>query len=67
MNRHTHAQTALKWTAGALGLATGAYATFVGLTWLRYGHPAAASAEDADPLLDRFMPVYAEWRARLKS
>ena len=47
-------RTALKWTAGAIG----AYASYVGVTWLRYGHPAPASAEDADPLLDEFMPVY---------
>ncbi len=51
-------RSALKWTVGALGVATGAYATWVGSTWLRYGHPAAASAEDADPLLDHVMPIY---------
>jgi len=49
---------AWKWTAGPLGLAAGAYAGYVGVTWLRYGHPAPATADDADPLLDRFMPVY---------
>jgi hypothetical protein len=50
--------TTLKWMAGALGLAAGAYAGYVGVTWLRYGRPAHARAEDLDPLLDRFMPVY---------
>lgn len=55
MNRH--ARTALKWTARALVVAAGAYAGYVGLTWLRYGHAAQASP-DADPLLDRFLPVY---------
>ena len=58
MAKNSSFRTALKWTAGALGLATGAYATYVGLTWLRYGHPAASTADDADPLLDRFVPVY---------
>ena len=58
MARNTSFRTALMWTAGALGLATGAYATYVGMTWLRYGHPAASTADDADPLLDRFVPVY---------
>jgi hypothetical protein len=53
-----HLRSALKWTAGAVGVAAGAYAGYVGVTWLRYGHPAPASADDADPLLDRFMPVY---------
>jgi hypothetical protein len=51
-------RTALKWVAGALGVATGAYASYVGVTWFRYGHSAPASADDADPLLDQFMPVY---------
>jgi hypothetical protein len=58
MDRHARVQTALKWAAGGLGLATGAYATYVAATWLRYGRPAPAAAEDADPLLDQFMPVY---------
>ena len=58
MSRSTHMRSALKWTAGALGVAAGAYAGYVGVTWLRYGHPAPARADDADPLLDRFMPTY---------
>jgi hypothetical protein len=58
MSRNSRVQRALKWTAGALGLATGAYASYVGVTWLRYGHPASPRAGDADPLLDRFMPTY---------
>ncbi|MGE5245289.1 MAG: hypothetical protein ACM3SQ_13750 [Betaproteobacteria bacterium] len=48
----------MTWTAGALGVAAGAYASYVGVTWLRYGRPAPANAEDADPLLDHVMPVY---------
>jgi hypothetical protein len=48
----------LSWTAGVLGLATGAYASYAGMTWLRYGRPAAANADAADPLLDQFMPIY---------
>jgi hypothetical protein len=51
-------RSAVKWAAGALGVAAGAYAGYVGMTWLRYGHPAPAAADDVDPLLDRFMPVY---------
>ena len=34
-----------------------AYASYVGMTWLRYGRPAPAGADDVDPLLDQFMPV----------
>jgi hypothetical protein len=51
-------RSGLEWAAGALGVAAGAYATYVATTWLRYGRPAPARAEDADPLLDRFMPTY---------
>src|SRR5947207_3726981 len=58
MQTQTQIRTAVKWAAGALGAAAGAYATWVGLTWLRYGQPAASDAKEADPLLDRFMPVY---------
>ena len=43
---------------GALGIAAGAYVAYAGVTWLRYGRPAPADAEDADPLLDHVMPVY---------
>jgi len=29
----------------------------LGAAWLRYGHPAPASGDDVDPLLDQFMPA----------
>jgi hypothetical protein len=58
MRSDTRLETALKWTAGALGVGAGAYATSVGVTWLRYGHPAPPGAEDADSLLDQFIPDY---------
>ena len=54
----TQIRKALKAAAGALGVLTGAYASYVGMAWLRYGHPAAAGADDVDPLLDQFMPVW---------
>jgi hypothetical protein len=53
-----HVRNALTWTAGALGVAAGTYAGYAAVTWLRYGHPAPATAGDVDPLLDQFMPVY---------
>jgi hypothetical protein len=28
------------------------------VTWLKYGKPSLPNAEDADPLLDQFIPVY---------
>jgi hypothetical protein len=58
MGRNGRIRSVLRWTAGALGLATGAYAGYVGVTWFRYGRPSALSTKDADPLLDRFMPTY---------
>jgi len=45
----------------AAGIVFGAlsYATYVAVTWTRYGHgKRPARPEDADPLLDRFMPTY---------
>jgi hypothetical protein len=51
-------RTRVKWAVGVLGLAAGAYASYVGVTWLRYGEPAPSRPEDVDPLLDRFIPVY---------
>jgi hypothetical protein len=58
MRKNIHLGTAMKWAAGALGIAAGTYATWVGLTWLRYGQPARGDADNADLLLDQFMPVY---------
>jgi hypothetical protein len=58
MNDHTHVRAVLKWTAAALGVAAGTYAGYAGVTWLRYGRPAPASPDEADSLLDRFIPVY---------
>jgi len=48
----------LKSAIGLLAVASGVYAGYVGVTWLRYGNPAVPTADDADPLLDRFMPTY---------
>ena len=48
--------------AGGLGLMAGAYATYVGITWYRYGLIADPSSPDeADSLLDSFMPEYRWW------
>lgn len=44
--------------AGLAGAGALAYAAHIGTTWLRYGHPPAPGPEDADALLDVFMPVY---------
>lgn len=48
----------LKWAAGALGVAAGAYGTYVAVTWIRYGRAGIPAYWPADPLLDRFMPEF---------
>ena len=48
----------LKWAAGALGAVVGAYAAYVGVTWIRYGHAEVPADWPGDPLLDRFMPQF---------
>src|SRR5688572_11249498 len=45
------------WLGAGLGLAAGAYAAYVGSTWLRYGHPSLPD-RGHDDLLDRFRPTY---------
>jgi hypothetical protein len=45
--------------AGGIGLAAASYTFLAGLTWWRYGRPSLpGKPEEADALLDRFMPVY---------
>jgi hypothetical protein len=58
MRKRIHIGTTMKWAAGALGIAAGTYATWVGLTWLQYGQPEPANVDNADALLDQFIPVY---------
>jgi hypothetical protein len=44
--------------AGAVTVAVVSYGTYVGTTWLGYGHAKPPAGQDVDPLLDRFMPTY---------
>ena len=57
MDRKQIACSAAKWSAILAGIACGSYATYAGVTWLRYGHEQRSN-DDVDPLLDLFMPVY---------
>jgi hypothetical protein len=50
--------SATTWLAAGVGIATAAYATYVGLTWLRFGRPKPTTIENADDLLETFMPTY---------
>jgi hypothetical protein len=51
-------QRALAWAAAGLGLTAGAYLAYVAYAWSRYGAPAPPGSDEADALLDRFMPDY---------
>lgn len=50
--------TAVKWLAGAFAVGVAASVGYVGTTWFRYGRPSMPAPDEADPLLDRFMPKY---------
>lgn len=51
-------RSAARWLAFGAGAAAGTYGAYVGLTWLRYGRPRPAKPQEADELLDGFMPEY---------
>jgi hypothetical protein len=58
MGRRGWTTMAIRAGAAGTALAAGSYASYVAVAWLRYGHVVKPSAEQADQLLDRFMPVY---------
>ena len=58
MNPTHRSSPALRWLAAGAGLATALYITRAGLTWLKYGHPPSPDMDEADPLLDEFIPAY---------
>ena len=58
MNAISHIRWAARWATAGLAVAAGAYVTYVGLAWYRYGQPSAAPPEERDQLLYRFMPMY---------
>ena len=47
-----------RWVAAAVGLAAGAYVSYVGVAWWRYGRATHSTRADSDSELDRLMPVY---------
>jgi hypothetical protein len=49
---------AIGWIGGALGLAAAGYVGLVATAWRGYGRPRPATADEQDPLLDRFMPEF---------
>jgi hypothetical protein len=52
-------QSSARWLASGAGIAAAAYCSYAAYTWFRYGHPRKRiTGDNADPLLDRFMPDY---------
>ena len=59
MSARTIARSTARWLAAGAALAAAGYAAWAAYSWLTYGHPRpAASRQDRDSLLDRFMPRY---------
>lgn len=48
-----------RWLTAGVGLAVGAYASYVGVSWYHYGDSRRSHRpEERDELLDQFMPGY---------
>ena len=58
MNPTPCSSPAFRWLAAGAGLATALYASRVALSWLQYGHPPSPDMDEADRLLDEFIPTY---------
>jgi hypothetical protein len=56
MNLKRVARAMTTWSAASIGFTAAAYAAYAAVTWLRYGKKKRKTGEDADPLLDMFMP-----------
>jgi len=53
----TGTRRATRWVAMGLGAAAATYGAVVAAAYFRYGRPAAPARDEADPLLDTFMPA----------
>jgi hypothetical protein len=58
MSIGTTLRSAVRSVAAGAGLAALGYATYVAVTWSRYGIPARSRPDEQDELLDRFMPRF---------
>ena len=58
MPRHSLLKSWTRWLALGAGAAAAGYATYVGVTWARYGNPSPGSVEEQDDLLDHYMPRF---------
>ena len=58
MTTLSRARSLSRWLSMGLGVAAGAYATYAGVTWFRYGKTSSVRTEREDPLLHGFLPMY---------
>jgi hypothetical protein len=58
MKMTSDVRSAIRVLATGAGVAAGAYAASVGVAWRQYGRVRSPDADEVDPWLDRFMPVY---------
>lgn len=58
MDARRPVRAALQGLAAVVGLAAAAYAAYIMGAWSRYGRPAQPHGDEADALLDHFMPAY---------
>jgi hypothetical protein len=59
MKKRSAIRTGVKWLGAGIGLAVGAYASSVGITWCWYGHPKRrVTGEAGESQLDQFIPDY---------
>jgi hypothetical protein len=58
MNVKQITSSAAKWAVASAVFAAASYATYAGVTWLRYGKKKRGNGENGDTLLDKFMPAY---------
>jgi hypothetical protein len=58
MRQAASVRAGAKWLTIAAGAASAAYGAYVATAWWRYGKTRQPEPEEADALLDRFMPSY---------
>ena len=58
MDTRSALRAAIRLAAVSAGVAAATYAAMAALAWHRYGRVRHANADEVDPLLDRFMPVF---------
>ena len=58
MNLPRNLRRAAVWAALGLAVVAAGYASVMAGVYARYGHPPPAKPDEADPVLDEFMPAY---------